>query len=60
MVESVRLIDQERAATRCLLVDQTHRVIAAFDGVGLLEEVIPLTAAGCTRGGRWMPEVTAW
>jgi hypothetical protein len=43
----VRLRDDERASTRCLLLDQNHRVIAASDGVGVLSEVFPLdTSAG--------------
>ena len=42
VVGSVRLSSAERANTRCLLVDQNHRVIAASDGVGLLSETLPI------------------
>ena len=42
VVTGVRLSSNEKAQTRCLLVDQNHRVIAASDGVGLLAESLPL------------------
>ncbi len=42
VVKGVRLSEKERDRTRCLIVDATHRVIAASDGVGILEERFPL------------------
>lgn len=42
VVENVRLTEQERSVTRCLLIDQNHRVIAASDHAGILEETFPL------------------
>ncbi len=50
VVEGVRLRDEERAATRCLLLDRRHRVIAASDGIGVLSEEIGLTPTGGLRG----------
>lgn len=42
VVRRVRLSDEERPRTRCLIVDSRHRVIAASDGAGILHEEIPL------------------
>lgn len=42
VVSGVRLGEQEKAVTRCLLVDQNHRVIAASDGSGLLSGTLTL------------------
>jgi hypothetical protein len=36
IVDGVRLTPEERARTRCLLVDSRHRIIAASDGQGVL------------------------
>lgn len=44
VVESVNLKDEEKGITRCMLIDSKFRVIAASDGRGLLEEVLPLKA----------------
>jgi len=47
VVRGVRLREEEWPNSRCLLLDQNHRVIAASDGVGVLSEVFPLdTSAG--------------
>lgn len=40
VVKGVRLRDEEKGRTRCLLVDRDHRVIAASDGVGILSETV--------------------
>lgn len=49
VVAGVRMGEAEKAITRCLLVDQNHRVIAASDDRGLLSETLPLhTGAGET------------
>jgi hypothetical protein len=42
VVRGVRLNDDERAETRCVLLDQNFRVIAASDGQGVLSETVPL------------------
>lgn len=42
VVKGVRLRDEEKGRTRCLLVDRNHRVLAASDGVGVLTEIVPL------------------
>lgn len=42
VVEGVRLTADEKARTRCLLVDSNSRVIAASDGRGVLSENFPL------------------
>ncbi len=46
IVKNVRLTDTEAAFTRCLLVDQNHRVIAASDDAGILSETFPLSTVG--------------
>jgi hypothetical protein len=46
VVDNVRLSDEERKLTRCLLLDHAGRVIAASDHVGILTETIKLKAAG--------------
>ncbi len=43
VVEGVRLTKAEANFTRCLLIDQHHRVIAASDGSGILSEIVPLS-----------------
>lgn len=42
IVQGVRLEQDERERSRCLLIDARHRVIAASDGRGLLTETMPL------------------
>jgi hypothetical protein len=47
VVKGVRLREEEKATTRCLLLDQGFRVIAASDGQGVLTERLSLiTGAG--------------
>jgi hypothetical protein len=46
VVEGVRLAPEERDRSRVLLLDAAHRVIAASDGRGLLEERFPLQPNG--------------
>jgi hypothetical protein len=50
VVAGVRLGEQEKNYTRCLLVDSRHRVIAASDGVGVLTETFPLATSGRAMG----------
>jgi hypothetical protein len=50
VVQGVRLSDDERERTRCLLIDSQHRVIAASDGRGVLSEAFPLDVHGKTMG----------
>jgi len=54
VVGGIRLTEEERARTRCLLVDSRHRVIAASDGQGLLTESFPLAAQNGSRDGHYM------
>jgi hypothetical protein len=42
VVEGVRLTPDEKARTRCLLIDSANRVLAASDGRGVLSETFPL------------------
>ncbi len=42
VVEGVRLTDEERERSRVLLLDRDGRILAASDGVGVLEETISL------------------
>ena len=62
VVQGVRLSDEERARTRCLLVDATGRVIAASDGKGILTETIRLPHDGRKMGHRQDSDgtLTAW
>ena len=50
VVRSVRLAEEERDRTRCLLLDARHRIIASSDGAGLLTEELPLDVEGRTIG----------
>lgn len=42
VVDGVRLTEDERKRTRCMLIDSRGRIIAASDGRGLLREIIRL------------------
>jgi len=42
VVGGVRLGDHEKGQTRCVLLDQHHRIIASSDGKGILSETITL------------------
>jgi hypothetical protein len=42
IVKGVGLSESEKAITRILIVDKNHRVLAASDDRGLLEEIFPL------------------
>ncbi|MBC7908793.1 MAG: chemotaxis protein [Rhodospirillaceae bacterium] len=46
VVKGVRLREEEKERTRCLLVDRDNRVIAASDGVGILSETVALAFNG--------------
>ncbi|MBF0372783.1 MAG: chemotaxis protein [Alphaproteobacteria bacterium] len=48
VVDSVRLSDEERPLTRCLLIDHNHRVIAASDDKGILADTFPIETQGAT------------
>jgi hypothetical protein len=50
VVEGVGLTEEERATTRVLLVDASHRVIAASDGAGVLRDKYPLGEVDKARG----------
>jgi len=50
VVDSVRLTEDERSTTRCLLVDRRHRVIAASDKRGVLVESFPVRTNGYAHG----------
>jgi hypothetical protein len=50
IVEGVRVSGEDKARTRVLLVDARHRVIAASDGRGVLEETLPLAVNGRASG----------
>jgi len=56
VVKGVRLADHERDGSRCLLLDQNHRVIAASDGKGILQETLPLKIAGRGHRGAYIDE----
>jgi len=50
VVTGVSLSEEERRATRVMLLDARHRVIASSDGRGLLQEIYPLDTGGQGRG----------
>ncbi len=50
VIDGVRLTDEERTRSRVLLLDQNHRVLAASDGKGVLEETFKLDIAGGAMG----------
>jgi hypothetical protein len=50
VVKGIRLRDGEKERTRCLLVDQNHRVLASSDGTGVLTEALPLDAGAGGMG----------
>ncbi|SMH44281.1 methyl-accepting chemotaxis protein [Azospirillum agricola] len=50
VVQGVRLEENERERSRCLLLDARHRVIASSDGRGILAETIPLKRGAGTMG----------
>ena len=50
VVRGVRLSNEDRARTRCLLVDANHRVIASSSGTGVLSEHFSLETGGRKDG----------
>lgn len=50
VVHGVRLADEEKSRTRCLIIDRQYRVIAASDQRDVLKERFPLQAQGQTMG----------
>jgi hypothetical protein len=50
VVKGVRLAEHEKEASRCVLLDQNHRVIASSDGKGVLQETVALQTAGRHTG----------
>jgi hypothetical protein len=42
VVKGIRIAEEDWQMTRCLLVDENHRVIAASDGRGVLQEQVHL------------------
>lgn len=50
VVDGVRLAPEDKARSRCLLLDSRRRVIAASDQRGVLTEIFPLRIASGTIG----------
>lgn len=50
IVEGVRLSPEEKAKSRCLIIDSNHRIIADSNGSGELSEHFPLNTRGGERG----------
>ena len=46
VVDGVRLTEGERTRSRVLILDQSHRILAASDGQGVLTEIVPLDVSG--------------
>jgi hypothetical protein len=49
-VDGVRISDEEKAFTRCMIVDAKHRIIASTGGRGVLEGTFPLKTDNATSG----------
>ena len=60
VVDGVRLDADERSHTRCLVLDSRHRVIAASDRRGVLEETLPLPASPAIGWVRQDGAILAW
>jgi hypothetical protein len=52
VVDGVKFTDEEKPRARALLLDARQRVIAASDGVGVLEQVIDFQRRGHTMGAQ--------
>jgi hypothetical protein len=50
VVDGVRLAPEDKARSRCLLLDSRHRVIAASDRQGVLTEIFPLRTGAASIG----------
>jgi hypothetical protein len=50
ILNSIRLAEDEKGRTRCMLLDSKLRVIAASDNQGVLEEHFPLETSGKHNG----------
>lgn len=55
IVNGVRLSDEERERTRCLIIDSKRQVIAASDQRGVLKDVFPLETRGGNMGNYAAP-----
>lgn len=53
VVKSVRLTEEERRRSRCMIVDSAFRVIASSDGKGILDERFRLQTGGKSSGFYW-------
>lgn len=58
IVEGVRIAEEEREATRVLLIDADQRVIASSDGHGILAERLSLPIKGRRAGFDHLPDGT--
>ncbi len=58
VVKGIRLTDEEKPRTRCLLLNAQNRVIAASDDKGLLTETFPLKSDGQDKGFYLLPDDT--
>ena len=58
VVEGVRLTSDERALTRCLLVDSRFRILAASDGRDVLTGSLHVDTGGKPRGNYCLPDGT--
>jgi Methyl-accepting chemotaxis protein (MCP) signalling domain len=50
ILDGVRLSPEEKARTRIMLLDARHRILAASDRMGVLEEIVPLQTQHGPRG----------
>ena len=54
VVKGVRITEDEQDATRCLLIDSKHRIIAASDDQGILDEHLHLKKKKGQGGGFYL------
>lgn len=58
VVDGVRLNADERTRTRVMILDQNRRVLAASDGAGVLDEIVPLDVSTGAMGSYAAGEAT--
>jgi hypothetical protein len=56
VVDGVRMTAEERGRTRVLLLDADHRILAASDRKGVLQETVPLQTGAAARGSYQDPQ----
>ncbi len=58
VIDGVRLSPDERTRTRVMILDQKRRILAASDGRGVLDEIVPLNVTGGDMGSYALGDAT--